>query len=132
MWAQSGAPRCTGLAPSSITASYTTSKFYNLLLLLVIYDQVINGNDKCAVTFIDFAAAFDSVSHKFLDLALQKAGAKRKTRDLFRAIYAAAEGAVRLSNKDGKISLSKYFDIARGVIQGEIISPIFLSWPSIN
>ena len=87
----------------------------NLLLLRVIYDQVINGNDKCVVTFIDFAAAFDSVSHKFLDSALGKAKAKRKTRALFRAIYAAAEGAVRLQSKDGKIALSKYFDVAGGV-----------------
>ena len=97
----------------------------NLLLLRVIYDQVINGNDKCVVTYIDFAAAFDSVSHKFLDRALKKAGASRKTRALFRATYDAAEGAVRLASKDGKISLSKHFNIARGVIQGDIISPIF-------
>ena len=91
----------------------------------MIYDQIINGNDKCVVTYIDFAAAFDSVSHKFLDSALEKAKATRKTRALFRAIYAAAEGAVRLSSKDGKISLSKYFNVSRGVIQGDIISPIF-------
>ena len=79
------------------------------------------------MTFIDFVTAFDSVSHKFLDHALQKAGATRKTRVLFmhRAIYAAAEGAVRLNNKDDEISLSKFFDIVRGVIQRDIISPIF-------
>ena len=36
----------------------------NILLLRVIYDQIIRGDDKCVVTFIDFEAAFDSVSHK--------------------------------------------------------------------
>ena len=86
----------------------------NLLLLRVIYDQIINGNEKCVITFIDFAAAFDSISHKFLDQALGTAGAKRKTRALFRAIYAAAEGAVRLASDDGKISLSKTFNVERG------------------
>ena len=36
----------------------------NILLLRVIYDNIIKGNTKCVVTYIDFAAAFDSVSHK--------------------------------------------------------------------
>ena len=65
------------------------------------------------------------MSHKFLDEALGKAGASRKTRALFRAIYAAAQGTVRILGSDGKFTLSKIFDIARGVIQGDIISPIF-------
>ena len=97
----------------------------NVLLLRVIYDQKIRGNKKCVITFIDFEAAFDSVSHKFLDEALGKAGASRKTRTLFRAIYAAAQGAARILGPDGKFTLSKIFNIARGVIQGDIISPIF-------
>ena len=35
---------------------------------------------------IDYSAAFDSVSHKFIDTTLQEAGASVKTRRLFRAI----------------------------------------------
>ena len=97
----------------------------NVLLLRVIYDNIIKGKKQCAVTFIDFEAAFDSVSHKFLDSALGKAGAKRKTRALFRAIYEAAQGAVRLKGKDGKFTMSQAFNVARGVIQGDIVSPIF-------
>ena len=58
----------------------------NILLLRVLYDNIIANNKNCVVTYIDFAAAFDSVSHKFLDEALAKAGAKRKTRALLRAI----------------------------------------------
>ena len=58
----------------------------NVLLLRVIYDQIIRGNKKCVITFIDFAAAFDSVSHKFLDEALGNAKASRKTRGMFRVI----------------------------------------------
>ena len=97
----------------------------NTLLLRVIYDQYIKGNKKCVITFIDFAAAFDSVSHRYLDHALGKARASRKTRAMFRAIYTAAQGAARVKGADGKFSFSKTFDIARGVIQGDIISPIF-------
>ena len=96
----------------------------NLLLLRVLYDHIIRGDKQCAVTFIDFEAAFDSVSHKYLDKALEKAGASRKTRDIFRAIYKAAQGAALIRGVDGKIHYSKWFDIQRGVIQGDIISPV--------
>ena len=77
----------------------------------------VKGKKNCAVTYIDFAAAFDSVSHHFLDKALRgKTGASRKTRVMFRAIYSAA-GAARIRGTDGMFtSFSKTFDIARGVI----------------
>ena len=70
------------------------------------------------MTYIDFAAAFDSVSHKFLDRALKKAKASRKIRALFRVIYEAAQGAARIIGIDGKITYSAKFDVCRGVIQG--------------
>ena len=76
------------------------------------------------VTYIDFAAAFDSVSHRFLDAALGKAGATRKTRSLFRTIYAAAQGTARIQGEDGTISMSKFFEVRRGVIQGDVMSPV--------
>ena len=96
----------------------------NTLLLRVIYDNIIRNKKHCVVTFIDFAAAFDSVSHKFLDEALAKAGAKRKTRALLRAIYQAAQGAVQIQDETGKVRLSQTFTVRRGVVQGDIISPI--------
>ena len=83
-----------------------------------------NKTNCVVVTYIDFAAAFDSVSHKFLDEALARAGAKRKTRALLREIYQAAQGAVQVQDETGKVRLSKTFTIRRGVVQGDIISPI--------
>ena len=97
----------------------------NVLLLRVIYDNVIRHKTDCVVTFIDFAGAFDSVSHKFLDEALRKAGASRKSRALFRSIYEAATGTAKVLGLDGKNSYSHTFNIERGVIQGDIMSPIF-------
>ena len=87
----------------------------NILILRIIYDQFIRGNSKLIVTF---------VSHKFIDAALAKAGASRKTRAIFRVIYRAASGVAKASGTQGKFVFSEPFDISRGVVQGDIISPI--------
>ena len=98
----------------------------NILLLRVIYDNIIRGKTNCVVTYIDFAAAFDSVSHKYrcIDSTLARAGASRKTRALFRAIYEEAQGTARTQGLDGTKVYSRKFDINRGSIQEDIISPI--------
>ena len=58
----------------------------NIMLLRVLYDQIIRKNSKCIVTYIDYTAAFDSISHKFMDSTLGAAGASGKSRAIFRAI----------------------------------------------
>ena len=94
------------------------------MLLRVLYDQVINNNSKCVVTYIDYTAAFDSVSHKFMDATLAKAGASVKSRAIFRAIYEAASGMARVRGIDGQAVYSETFNVGRGVIQGDIMSPV--------
>ena len=61
---------------------------------------------------------------RFTCIQPTKAGATRKTRAIFRAIYAAATGVAKVSGTQGKRVFSEPFDIARGVVQGDIISPI--------
>ena len=90
------------------------------MLPRVLYDQIIRKNSKCIVTYIDYPAAFDSISDSTLDAA----GASRKSRTIFRAIYKAASGIARVRSTDGTYRYSGSFDIGRGVIQGDIISPV--------
>ena len=59
-----------------------------------------------------------------MDYTLAKAGASRKCRAIFRSIYAAVSGVVRVRSTDGKFVFSGSFDIGRGVIQGGIVSPV--------
>ena len=59
----------------------------NVAILRLLIDSVLEIGSSCVLTFVDFAAAFDTVSHKLLDEALAEAGASDKSRALFRAIY---------------------------------------------
>ena len=96
----------------------------NILMLRLLYDYVIRGKRDCIVTFIDYKAASDSVSHKYIDAILIRAGASRKSRTIFRSIYDAAKGMVRVNGILGQKILSDIFDITRGVVQGDIVSPL--------
>ena len=62
-------------------------------------DRLVNTSDEeekeCVLTFLDYLAVFDSVSHKFLDEALDEAGYSHKTRDFSRGIYLSASAVVR-------------------------------------
>ena len=93
-------------------------------MLRVLYDFVIRGKKDCVVTFIYYKSAFDSVSHRFIDMVLARANASRKTRAIFRAIYDVATGVVRVNGILGKKIFSTVFGIDRGVVQGDIVSPI--------
>ena len=87
--------------------------------------EVINGDGRCLVTYIDYKAAFDSVAHKFLDATLASVKASRKSRAIFRATYAVASGVAKVKGTDGNIIFSHHFDTGRGVVQGDIVSPVF-------
>ena len=97
----------------------------NVLVLRTLYDDMIDKGKELYVSFIDYSAAFDTVSHKFIDRALAEAGASVKTRAIFRAIYQAATARTEVEGIDGKKILSNLFPIRRGVVQGDITSPIY-------
>ena len=62
----------------------------NTLILRTLVQKWMQLGRKIALVFIDYSAAFDTVSHKFLDTALKEAKASNKLRALFRVVYAAA------------------------------------------
>ena len=101
----------------------------NVLTLRSLYDEILEEGRKMYVSFIDYSAAFDSVSHKFIDKALKAAGASHKSRALFRAIYNAASATTRVQSTDGTDVMSAPFPIDRGVVQGDITSPFTLYLP---
>ena len=81
--------------------------------------------ESIAIAFIDYSAAFETISHNFLDEALEAAGAPVKIRALFRAMYEAASAYTTVPDIDGKTTSSATFPINRGVLQGDITSSLY-------
>ena len=80
---------------------------------------------RLCVTVLDLKQAFDSVSHACLEEALRDDGASDKSIAMFRAVYTMAKGSVRVTGADGTRLISRVFDIGRGVLQGDLISPLY-------
>ena len=97
----------------------------NVLTLRTLFEDMLDKGEALYVTFIDYSAAFDSISHKFLDRALKEAGASDKSRALFRAIYDRASAVTKVPSTDGNDITSAPFPIKRGVLQGDITSPLY-------
>ena len=97
----------------------------NVLLLRTIYDYMLENGHQLFATFIDFSAAFDSLSHKFIDQSLEAAGVSDKTRSMFRAIYRSATARTAVEGIDGETILSDLFPVKRGVVQGDVNSSMY-------
>ena len=97
----------------------------NIWILSQVMDACIDRGQEMVTVFIDFVAAFDSVSHKFLDETLAEAKASKKSRAMWRACYTKASAAIRVRQNDGSgtDTYSDKFGIDRGVVQGAIDSP---------
>ena len=86
---------------------------------------MIAEGKKLTLTFIDYSVTFDSVSHKFIDQALKQAGGSPKTRSMFRAVYRVAQALTEVTGPDATTVQSATFPVRRGVLQGDITSPIY-------
>ena len=96
----------------------------NVVVLAILLDFFLDEGNPLVLTYLDYVAAFDTVSHKFLDEALGEAGASSKMRSLIRAIYSKATAVVRVRSTNGEPDVySRSFPIDRGVLQGCLLSP---------
>ena len=86
--------------------------------------MVLREGRDAVITFIDYSAAFDTESKIFLDGALADAGVSAKVRRIIQAVFAAATGIVRVRLPSGTNVMSETFNIERGVLQGDIFSPV--------
>ena len=86
--------------------------------------MVLREGRHAVITFIDYSAAFDTESQLFLASALADAGVSVKVGRIIHAIFAAATGVVRIRQPSGDNMLSDSFNIERGVLQGDIFSPV--------
>ena len=96
----------------------------NVCALRWFIDMVLREGRQAVVTFIDYSAALDTESQLFLDSALAETGVSSKVRRIVQAIFAAATGVVRIRQQDGGVVMSEPFNIERGVLQGDIFSPV--------
>ena len=91
----------------------------NVCILKWSIKMILRENREAVVTFIDYKAAFDTESQLFLEEALCSAGVSIKVRRVIQAVFNAASGCVRIDSQMGQT-----FDISRGVLQGDIFSPV--------
>ena len=76
---------------------------------------------KLTLVFIDYSAAFDSLSHKFIDQALKETAAPAKIRVMFQVIYSSASTCTTVGVKGGNSARSNAFDVS----ESRDISPLF-------
>ena len=88
----------------------------NVLLLRLLMDAVLRDAKQAVLTFIGYRAAFDTISHRFLDESLTAAGVQPKIRRIVKAIYAEATWLVRLRLPSGQTLRSEPFPVRRGVM----------------
>ena len=91
----------------------------NVYILKWTVNMILREDKEAVITFIDYKAAFDTESQRYLDNALSSAGVSVKVRRLIQSIFRMASGCIRIGS-----SISDSFDISRGVLQGDIFSPV--------
>ena len=96
----------------------------NICILKWTINMLLQEEKPAVVTFIDYSAAFDTESQLFLDEALQPANVPIKLRRITQSFFKAATGCVRINKPNGEQATSEAFNISRGVLQGDIFSPV--------
>ena len=99
------------------------SCLYNIFILNSITQIHLNKErGKVYALFVDFSKAFDSVSHNLLWHKLSKKGISSKIINILKDLYSKANMVVK-----NDYGISFPVKITKGVLQGEILSPILFA-----
>jgi sorting nexin-29 len=101
-------------------SGYSTTD--HLFVLHCLIELFITKGKKLYVGFVDYAKAFDTVSHEALWYKLQKIGIEGKILKVVKSLYTNIKSCVTLNGQR-----SYYFMNLRGVRQGENLSPLLFS-----
>ena len=93
-----------------------------LFLLQILIEKIRNTDQEMFMVFIDYSKAFDSLIHQSLFHFMIKMGFPRHLVSLIASLYTDQKAAVRWNNQN-----CKFFNIAKGVRQGFILSPHLFS-----
>jgi len=96
----------------------------NVLILNTIIESALRRGSELLFAFIDFKAAFDSIDHGFILRCMRNCKVPNKLIRLVNAIYNTASAMVRIQSSTGHNYYSKKFNIRRGVLQGDTMSPL--------
>ena len=92
----------------------------NLYTLRAAIRHAIKSITDVQISFVDFTQAFDTISHDFLKISLEEHNVPPKYVRLILMIYANATAKIKGANGN----VSDPFDVNRGVLQGDVLSPI--------
>ena len=85
-------------------------------------ERMINKNRKIFACFIDYKKAFDKVNHSNLIQVLRKYDVLSEEIRLIFNLYLSQTAQIRGTSED-----SRTFKIEKGVRQGCVLSPVFLT-----
>lgn len=90
--------------------------------LYTIQQHLSRDKGKLYGLFVDFKSAFDSINHPLLFRKLKQIGINSKIIRIIEDMYNKASIKIKVDTK-----LSKQIGITKGVLQGEILSPLLFA-----
>ena len=86
----------------------------------------INLNKLCGTSFIDFAKAFDVISHYLLLKKMNLYGLATDTLTLIKSILSDCHQVVYVKSKESKVN-SVVFGVPRGSVSGPLLFSIYIN-----
>ncbi len=93
-------------------------------ILSWVVDWLLEKERRAVITSLDFKAAIDSVSHTFLHYSLRNYRCPEKYVRLIALKYDTASVTVRIQLRGGARAHSQRITVERGVLQGDMQSPL--------